>query len=72
MCKRESDPARLGSHAALINRTECKKSLTKLNLPRPCTFSYSLKDLQGIAGFSDIVAGDVSFPPAGEKGLVTD
>lgn len=71
MCKRETDPVRLGLQAVYVNRTQCKKSPTKWNLPHPCTFSYSLKDLQGIAGFSDVVAGDVSFPPAREKGLVT-
>lgn len=71
MCKRESEPARLGLQAAQVNRTECKLSPTTHNLPCPCIFSYSLKDLQGIAGFSDIVAGYVSFPPAGQKGLVT-
>lgn len=62
---------RLTQSGWAVNRTQCKKSPTKWNLPHPCTFSYSLKDLQGIASFSDVVAGDVSFPPAGEKGLVT-
>lgn len=69
MWETENDPARLGSWAVEGNNQ--RENISNQAQLARCLCPLLLKDLQGISGFSDVVAGDVSFPPAGEKGLVT-
>lgn len=65
MWKRENDPARLGSRAMQGNN-QMENVPNQVQLAR-CPCPLLLKDLQGISGFSDVVAGDVSFPPAEKR-----
>lgn len=65
MWKRENDPARLGSQAMQGNN-QMENVSNQVQLAR-CPCPLLLKDLQGISGLSDVVAGDVSFPPAEKR-----